>query len=60
MNEFYRKTPYLDSPANSEIERLVAKLDSLGNGKKNRITLVTSALTGEGKSTIAALVAPLA
>ncbi len=53
----FRKFSYEDSPGNAEIERLVAKLDSLDNGKKTRTTLVSSALTGEGKSTVAALIA---
>lgn len=48
---------YRDSPGNAEIERLVAKLDTLRAQQRRRITLITCALTGEGKSTVASLVA---
>ncbi len=54
--KFYHNS-YQDSPGNAEIERLVAKLDALNYGKRSRVTLVTSALSGEGKSTVASLVA---
>lgn len=56
QSKFYRNS-YQDSPGNTEIERLVAKLDALNYGKRTRVTLVTSALSGEGKSTVASLVA---
>ena len=43
---------YKDSPVGSEFQRLINKLDSLRNGKEKQVVLVTSALMGEGKSTI--------
>ncbi len=48
---------YSDTPGTAEIERLAANLDAMRNGKKKQIILITSAVIGEGKSTIAALLA---
>jgi capsular exopolysaccharide synthesis family protein len=48
---------YRDTPGLAEIERIVAELEALRKGKKNQFTLITSALSGEGKSTIASLLA---
>jgi len=44
---------YQDSPINSEFQRIINKLDSLKNGSGKQVILVTSAVMGEGKSTIA-------
>jgi capsular exopolysaccharide synthesis family protein len=48
---------YKDTAGNAEVERLVAKLESLKNGKSNQVLLITSALLGEGKSTVATRIA---
>ncbi|MFQ5771585.1 MAG: tyrosine-protein kinase family protein [bacterium] len=48
---------YRDSPGNAEIERLVTKLDTLRDGRLNQIVLITSAVLGEGKSTLASRIA---
>jgi len=48
---------HLDSPGIAEIERLGAKLDAMRNGKKKQIILITSSVIGEGKSTVASLLA---
>jgi Mrp family chromosome partitioning ATPase len=48
---------YRDTPGNAEIERLVAKLDSMKNGKPEQLLMVTSALLGEGKSTVSTKIA---
>ncbi|MFQ5707993.1 MAG: tyrosine-protein kinase family protein [bacterium] len=48
---------YNDSPSNTEFQRLVAKLDSLRNGQDKQAVLITSALMGEGKSTISSRLA---
>ena len=51
------KKYYQDTPGVAEIERLEAELAAMKDGNKNQFVLITSALTGEGKSTIAALLA---
>lgn len=48
---------YDDTPGNAEFKRLVAKLDVLKNGKNQQTILITSAIIGEGKSTVASYVA---
>lgn len=48
---------YTDTPGSAEIERIGAKLDALKNGKKKQVILITSSLLGEGKSTVASLLA---
>lgn len=48
---------YKDTPGNAEIERLVAKLTMLRNESAKQSILITSAILGEGKSTIASLIA---
>lgn len=48
---------YRDSPGTAEIERVVAKLDSLRNGSVKQVVLFTSAVSSEGKSSIASMVA---
>ncbi len=53
----YHNAKYQDSPANAEIERLVAKIDTLRNGKAQQTIMVTSSLQGEGKSTVATRIA---
>ena len=53
----FRTSRYYDSPGNAEIERLNAKLDALRNGNEKQVVLVTSAILGEGKSTMAAHIA---
>lgn len=51
----FHKKAYRDTPGNAEIERLVAKLGILRMpGKPCQSILITSALQGEGKSTVAA------
>ncbi len=44
---------YLDGPVAAEVERLVAKMDAIQNGNESRKLMITSALMGEGKSTLA-------
>ncbi len=56
-NWIHKQDYYEDNPGNAEIERLVAKLDSLCNGSTKQITLITSAVLGEGKSTLASYIA---
>jgi capsular exopolysaccharide synthesis family protein len=51
------KKYYTDTPGSAEIERLGAKLDALRNGKKKQTILITSSVMGEGKSTVASLLA---
>ena len=51
------KKYYVDSAGSAEIERLGAKIDAMRNGRKNQIILVTSSIKGEGKSTVASLLA---
>lgn len=48
---------YYDSLGDAEIERLAIKIDSLKREKNAHIILITSAIGGEGKSTIASLIA---
>lgn len=48
---------YRDTPGTAEIERLGAKLDALRGRRKKQIILITSSILGEGKSTLAALLA---
>ncbi len=48
---------YDDSPVNSEFQRLVNKLDTFRNGTGKQVILVTSAMKGEGKSTISSQLA---
>jgi capsular exopolysaccharide synthesis family protein len=48
---------YKDNPGNAEVERLVAKLDTLRNGTVKQVVLITSAILGEGKSTVASHIA---
>lgn len=51
------KMNYKDTPGNAEIERFVAKLDTLCNGSEKQVVLITSAIIGEGKSTVASRIA---
>jgi len=51
------KKYYRDTPGIAEIERIWAELGAMRDGKDNQLTLITSSLTGEGKSTIASLLA---
>jgi capsular exopolysaccharide synthesis family protein len=48
---------FTDSPGSAEIGRLGAKLDSMKNGRQRQFILITSSVSGEGKSTIASLLA---
>jgi len=47
-----RASYYDDTPGNAETQRLFVKLDTLRNGIAKHCLLVTSAMLGEGKSTI--------
>lgn len=49
------KKYYIDAPGTAEIERLVAKLIAMRDGNEKQVILITSSITGEGKSTIASL-----
>jgi len=53
----FRKECYKDTPSNAEIERLLAKLDTVRDGKDKQSVLITSAVQGEGKSTASTLIA---
>lgn len=46
-----------DTPGNAEIMRLLSKLDTFRNGTDKQSLLITSALLGEGKSTISTNIA---
>ncbi len=46
-----------DTPGNAEIMRLLSKLDTFRNGTDKQTLMITSALLGEGKSTISANIA---
>jgi capsular exopolysaccharide synthesis family protein len=49
------KKYYIDAPGTAEIERLGAKLAAMRDGNDKQVILITSSITGEGKSTIASL-----
>jgi capsular exopolysaccharide synthesis family protein len=49
------KKYYIDAPGTAEIERLGAKLTAMRDGNDRQVVLITSSITGEGKSTIASL-----
>jgi capsular exopolysaccharide synthesis family protein len=49
------KKYYIDAPGTAEIERLGAKLTAMRDGNEKQVVLITSSITGEGKSTIASL-----
>jgi capsular exopolysaccharide synthesis family protein len=51
------KKYYRDTPGIAEIERICAELEAMREGTKYQFLLITSSLSGEGKSTIAALLA---
>jgi len=48
---------YRDTPGNAETERLLAKIDTFRKGQDKQSLLITSAILGEGKSTISARIA---
>lgn len=52
-----RKSYYRDTPGNAEIERLLVKIDTFHRDKQKQSVLVTSAVEGEGKSTVCANIA---
>ncbi|MFQ5641562.1 MAG: tyrosine-protein kinase family protein [bacterium] len=56
-NRFDGKGYHSDNAGNAEIGRLIAKLDTLCNGSLQQIVLITSAILGEGKSTVASRLA---
>jgi len=51
-NEYYH-----DSPGNAETERLLVKVDNLRAGNPKQTVLITSAVLGEGKSTVSSQIA---
>lgn len=51
------KKYFTDTPGTAEIERLAANLDAMRDGRKKQIILITSSVLGEGKSTVASLLA---
>ncbi len=48
---------YDDTPGNAEMQRLFVKLETLRNGSQKHRLLITSAVLGEGKSTISSHIA---
>ncbi len=48
---------YDDTPGNAEAQRLFVKLETIRNGSEKHCLLVTSAMLGEGKSTISSHIA---
>lgn len=48
---------YLDTPGNAETARLLAKIDTLRYNQEKQSLLVTSAVLGEGKSTVSSQIA---
>ena len=48
---------YHDTPGINEIERIITKLDTLKDKRKKQTILITSAVSGEGKSTISSYIA---
>ena len=53
----YLKEARNDTPGNAEIMRLLSKLDTFRNGSHKQTVMITSALLGEGKSTISSNIA---
>lgn len=48
---------YQDSPGNAETERLLVKIDNLRQAGQKQTVLITSAVLGEGKSTVSSQIA---
>lgn len=51
---------YSDSPTNAELQRLISKVHTLNNGASRQVVMITSAVMGEGKSTISSRLAVVA
>lgn len=55
--QYIQEGYYQDTPGNAETARLLAKIDTLRYNREKQSLLVTSALLGEGKSTVSSQVA---